>query len=491
MPLAYNARDWKDNSSRLPTLETVCVANVGNHRSRLDSIPEVASVKKKIGHVSAYYDPGRIRLDGFTSSSLDPTALKEQLRRNFDISVSPAELGAIMTMFDKDRDGTVDCAEFLHEFFKIGRATRDLDMRNNIRAQVARKQRDERRVKSRQEKFSQLATLRRVKYTKPDLEAAMDKLNVIAEYWDKERQGSLEDFVYGDEMEPTVFREQLRRNFNLLLSPAELFALFDYFDIDGSGRVDGTEFLVQFFRIGRKKRSDSLERKRSYEARRAKEQEDFRRGIKEKYAKLVKARTSESFTEADARSAVAKVARVAAEYDGGSILRGGGGLAKFSDAAAMDPTTFREQLKQLFNVRLTPEELSGLIAHFDKDGDGHVDGAEFLSTFFRLAQQGKSKNLRKHQKILERIHRKNEERQRQHVERFAKKTEASISYPQLDEGHRDLDRKKLATMRAGELQKMSTISRSTKDFLRELEKGERKIMQMKIRPDEDAAALGL
>ena len=55
----------------------------------------------------------------------------------------------------------------------------------------------------------------------------------------------------------------------------------------------------------------------------------------------------------------------------------------------------------------------------------------------------------------------------------------------MDEGHRDLDRKKLATMRVDELQHMSTISEDTKDFLLELEKAERKISSMKVRPEND------
>ena len=41
MPLVYNARQWGSDSRRLPALETSCVATVGNHRSPLDSIPEV------------------------------------------------------------------------------------------------------------------------------------------------------------------------------------------------------------------------------------------------------------------------------------------------------------------------------------------------------------------------------------------------------------------------------------------------------------------
>ena len=63
----------------------------------------------------------------------------------------------------------------------------------------------------RKEKYAQLAIIPRVNYSPEDLMAAKAKLEKIAEYWDKNRQGSLNDFVYGDEMSPTIFREQLRR----------------------------------------------------------------------------------------------------------------------------------------------------------------------------------------------------------------------------------------------------------------------------------------
>jgi EF hand len=38
----------------------------------------------------------------------------------FRLRVSPPELGAIMHLFDKDGDGTVNGAEFSKAFFKLG-----------------------------------------------------------------------------------------------------------------------------------------------------------------------------------------------------------------------------------------------------------------------------------------------------------------------------------------------------------------------------------
>lgn len=42
------------------------------------------------------------------------------VNRVFNIKLAPPQLGALMAVFDKDNDGTVDCAEFLLRFFLIG-----------------------------------------------------------------------------------------------------------------------------------------------------------------------------------------------------------------------------------------------------------------------------------------------------------------------------------------------------------------------------------
>ena len=217
-------------------------------------------------------------MDGFTAAELDPTALKEQLRRNFDIKITPAELGAIMLMFDKDGNGAVSCAEFLHEFFKIGRATKDQANRLNIKAKKERSEKDAQRKDQRKAKFAELAIIPRVSYKPDDLMAAKEKLEKIAEYWDKNRQGSLNDFVYGDEMTPTVFRGSSAEISTCF--PAELFALFDDFDLDGSGKVDGTEFLVQFFELVVRKRW-KRSKKVQYEQKMERERVAFRRSVKE------------------------------------------------------------------------------------------------------------------------------------------------------------------------------------------------------------------
>jgi len=52
-------------------------------------------------------------LDAFEGESMLPHVFKEQLKRVFRIRLSPPELGAVMDVFDKDREGTVNSSEFL------------------------------------------------------------------------------------------------------------------------------------------------------------------------------------------------------------------------------------------------------------------------------------------------------------------------------------------------------------------------------------------
>jgi len=47
---------------------------------------------------------------------------------------------------------------------------------------------------------------------------------------------------------------------------------------------------------------------------------------------------------------------------------------------------------------------------YGRDGDGSIDSAEFLSTFFALSSRRKSESLRKHQKKMAEIEKKEKER---------------------------------------------------------------------------------
>ena len=62
----------------------------------------------QITAAAAIYDrnsPGCVQLDAFDGATMPPHVFKEQLKRVFNIRLSPPELGAMMKYFDKDGDG--------------------------------------------------------------------------------------------------------------------------------------------------------------------------------------------------------------------------------------------------------------------------------------------------------------------------------------------------------------------------------------------------
>lgn len=56
----------------------------------------------------------------------------------------------------------------------------------------------------------------------------------------------------------------------------------------------------------------------------------------------------------------------------------------------MGPTTFREQLRTLFGLRLTRAEVGGLVSAFDLHRDGMIDAKEFA---FRCVGAGNEQNF--------------------------------------------------------------------------------------------------
>jgi len=59
-------------------------------------------------------------MKAFDGASLSPVFFKEQLKRTFDLKVSPKELGALIAFFDLNGDGDISCNEFLVQFFRWG-----------------------------------------------------------------------------------------------------------------------------------------------------------------------------------------------------------------------------------------------------------------------------------------------------------------------------------------------------------------------------------
>lgn len=98
-------------------------------------------------------------------------------------------------------------------------------------------------------------------------------------------------------------------------------------------------------------------------------------------------------------SAKAKVRSAAAHYERSRS----GGASVFSDTKSLTPQEIAYKLKFAFGIKLTKSELKALVALFDRDGDGHIDNAEFQVAFFRLANEGKEEYKQNTQKRMHAI----------------------------------------------------------------------------------------
>jgi Ca2+-binding EF-hand superfamily protein len=439
------------------------------------TLPQLISAKKKIGQLAAFYDPEKCSFKGFDASALTPTEFREQLRRNFLIRLTDAELGAIVLLFDKDGDREIDSSEFINEFFRLGKQQKKkffLEQKDLKEQRAANKARSAlltlsptspppsptslpptlttpppslppspspppfRRAAEHSLRFEKLVESHFPEtWTPKEEKSAIRKISKIAFTYDADvgrwLGGGIQGFMDCGEMNPQQFREQLSRNFELRLSPGEVSALMSVFDIDGNGTVDCSEFLFTFFRMGRNEKDRHVRRQmkstshlNEIERERVVERE-------KKYAQYSVAKLTTA-TAKDEKQAMRKISK-AATLHWGDI---GGG--KSFESADLTPAAFKEQLKRQFLITLSPGELDAMVKIFDTDGDGNISSVEFLTTFFRIGSEGKRK-----------LHRKKLEREeilaKAEVERKAKKIDSAkslvvtrVNWPDLpntDEGH--------------------------------------------------------
>jgi hypothetical protein len=95
-----------------------------------------------------------------------------------------------------------------------------------------------------------------------------------------------------DSLTPTEFRELLKQNFDIYLTPGELDAVIKMFDADGDGTISCIEFMTTFFRTAMKEHKRRLEAKRAEDARIIREEEERRRKKVESYLALTQTKIS-------------------------------------------------------------------------------------------------------------------------------------------------------------------------------------------------------
>ena len=172
--------------------------------------------------------------------------------------MSAGELAAIFDKFDSDGDGTIDCSEFLFHFFRMGRSEKDIHRARNQHRTYVLQQEAKKRVVEAKRKLEEGVQARLAESTEEDRRSFEMKLTCAARYYNKKSWLGRSAALDGVYMTPTVFKEQLKQNFDILVTPAELDAAVKWFNRDGAvpeGMVETKYFLAVFFRLSQDEKS--------------------------------------------------------------------------------------------------------------------------------------------------------------------------------------------------------------------------------------------
>jgi len=390
---------------------------------------DLRNALSKLANKSADYDPtsaAALNLTCFQGARMEPHTFKELCTVVFQTNFSPPEMGALLHEFDKDRDGTIDGSEFLVKFTQLGFAEKEERFQRRKEFDERKKQKEIRREKTRLAKQAaedaKKVALGNV--TEADWKSAMAKITAAAADYDKMSASamSLQAFQ-GSSMQPPLFRDMIFRTFGVSLNAGEAGAVIKYFDKDGDGTVDGTEFLLLFTKLGFNEKSRRFaERKKEKERRDALDKIWWGKREKEIEQNNEK-KVDRSFTPAHKQLALKKIAACAIDFTVDPINT----LAlQAFQGSVMQPHVFKEMLKRTFELKLNAGELGAIISIFDKDADGEVDGAEFLNQFFKIKHQERDRRAesrrQRQRRADERVRLEAERKERERVAKINEKT---------------------------------------------------------------------
>lgn len=375
-----------------------------DRESALRKMTETASKFSK-NHTSS------ASLQGFEGAFLSPYLFKDLLYRSFRLKLKPKEFAALVKHFDTDGNGTINCSEFLHVFFKLGLDEREKWHRAQLETQrLATKQREEEQRKKLLESEQRFKANVDYNFTDKDLEDAVEKISDAAAKYDKNHPSaiSLDGFMTAT-LSSGEFKEMVQRTFRINLSPRELAALLHYFEASKEGDINTSKFLTKFFHIGNERRNalrkESIEKQRALEKEAKKAHEKMLENQFKRFEATV--RVDYEYTLADEQNAMLKLVEAAALYDKTNVSAPS--LDGFT-AIYIGPGEFRELLKRSFNIRLTEKELGALVKKFESHlCPNHVDCSMFVINFLQIGHSERHKmkvnalNLQKqHQRDRER-----------------------------------------------------------------------------------------
>jgi hypothetical protein len=195
--------------------------------------------------------PNAMNLTAFECISMPPHIFREQLKLTFNVKVNVNELWALLSYFDPDNTGEVNCKKFVTQFLRTG-----YEERNRIKDQW----RHLKLAKDQQQKQQELDLIKEKEmlafkecdfdFTEDDFNSALFRFVSLCHTIDKRTIGpaGLKGFQ-SESLNPAEFREMLKRTFNFKVTSRELGALVNYFDINSRKVVHCSTFLNTFTQI--------------------------------------------------------------------------------------------------------------------------------------------------------------------------------------------------------------------------------------------------
>ncbi len=361
----------------------------------------------KLRESAKYYDksmPGAMSMKNFDMAYMEPHVFREQLKRVFNLRVTSAEMGAIISIFDEAGTGLIPCQEFAKTFLAMGFAERAARDRANLEKQ--REAETQMKVDA-MEKLQALENKAKLDmktsdkddagYSDKDFSSAMEKMKHAAWKFDKGAPGApnLEAFDMKS-MEPHVFREQLRRAFNLDLSIFELSALMTEYDPDATGLIACQDFLRKFLRQGINLRDEKEKRWRELQR---KNEEKAKKAAIEKLEKVASKKLLQlgPFSQTDYDNAMEKITIGATKYH-----KAPSDVLDAFEAKRLPAHLFQSQLKMAFNVDINTRELAALMSVYDSDNKGGVHCKDFLNEFLKIGydERGKIEDSWREERLL-------------------------------------------------------------------------------------------
>jgi Ca2+-binding EF-hand superfamily protein len=327
---------------------------------------EKAEAFEKLAIAAKKYDkshPAAMSLEGFEQKSMKPHVFREMLKRTFNYVSSPEEMGALMHCFDPKKTGEVSSHRFLAHFLKLGISEREKELKESLRKlreDAANREKYHRDMMAAQWAKAELNV--EYNFTEDEKMSAMKKLTIAATQFDPASAGSMGLAAFqASVLSPAIFREMLKRCFNMKLTNGELAALISTFDQDGTKNVSCSEFMVTFINLGFERRGTirtaQLEKQRKMKDAAKTEVEEKLRQADLKMEAIL----DPNFTDEDFNSMLNKIRLLAANYDRSHTSAPS--LQGFT-GTDMKPNEFKHMLLRTFNCNLTAKELSALVAYF-------------------------------------------------------------------------------------------------------------------------------